>query len=64
MHVYTHSDNILIQFCRKYIINMIELFEIIGIGLVTLLPLANPLTAVALFLSFRALQSRKTTYRV
>ncbi|CAI3922098.1 MarC family (MarC) (PUBMED:17954692 [Commensalibacter communis] len=30
---------------------MLELFEIIGIGLVTLLPLANPLTAVALFLS-------------
>lgn len=59
MHVYTHSDNILIQFCRKYIINMIELFEIIGIGLVTLLPLANPLTAVALFLSLTEEMSKE-----
>ncbi|MDI2091445.1 MarC family NAAT transporter [Commensalibacter oyaizuii] len=30
---------------------MLELIEIIGIGLVTLLPLANPLTAVALFIT-------------
>jgi multiple antibiotic resistance protein len=29
---------------------MIQLFELIGLGLVTLLPLANPLTTVALFI--------------
>ena len=29
---------------------MIELFQAIGLGLVVLLPLANPLTTVALFL--------------
>ncbi|EUK17440.1 MarC family NAAT transporter [Commensalibacter papalotli (ex Servin-Garciduenas et al. 2014)] len=39
---------------------MIELFEIIGIGLITLLPLANPLTAVALFLSLSEDMNKKT----
>lgn len=39
---------------------MIELFEIIGIGLITLLPLANPLTAVALFLSLTEEMSKET----
>ncbi|CAI3922222.1 MarC family NAAT transporter [Commensalibacter communis] len=39
---------------------MLELFEIIGIGLVTLLPLANPLTAVALFLSLTEEMNQKT----
>lgn len=29
---------------------MLELFQAIGLGLVVLLPLANPLTTVALFL--------------
>ena len=29
---------------------MIELFQAIGLGLVVILPLANPLTTVALFL--------------
>lgn len=33
---------------------MFELFKLIGLGLVLLLPLVNPLTTVALFLGFQA----------
>ena len=33
---------------------MIQLLEVIGFGLVTLLPLANPLTTVALFIGLSA----------
>jgi multiple antibiotic resistance protein len=34
---------------------MIELFQAIGLGLVVILPLANPLTTVALFLGWLAI---------
>ena len=40
---------------------MLDLFKAIGLGLVVLLPLANPLTTVALFLGlvlFRSEQCR------
>lgn len=33
---------------------MLDLFKAIGLGLVVLLPLANPLTTVALFLGLEA----------
>ncbi|ENZ0175401.1 MarC family protein, partial [Providencia rettgeri] len=34
--------------------NFFELFQAVGIGLVLLLPLANPLTAIAVMLSISA----------
>lgn len=42
---------------------MIELLEVIGIGLITLLPLANPLTAVALFLSLAEDMDKETRHQ-
>lgn len=42
---------------------MVDLFKALGLGLVVLLPLANPLTTVALFLGLAGNMSREERNR-